>query len=104
MKKKLVILICLCVVSSISFAKVSAKSIKNVSKEFVKTQGSEKAESNKNVCRITCSVSTKDEDGNVVTYTATAGSIFTSCETAGEKACTKAREAMAAAFGIEFHL
>jgi hypothetical protein len=41
-------------------------------------------------CRVCCTVSVPDGYGNLVGSTACAGSIFTSCETAGENACKKA--------------
>jgi hypothetical protein len=47
-------------------------------------------------CRITCTVTVYDTEGNSVSFTATAGGIFTSCETAGQRACDKAGEAAAA--------
>lgn len=100
MKKNLPILVCLCLVSSIGFAKYSPKNLKKDNEGLVKAQNTKKTEPS--ICRITCSISAKDEDGTVRTYTATAGSIFTSCETAGERACNKAKEAMSAAWGIEF--
>lgn len=41
-------------------------------------------------CRICCTISTADSNGGLVGFTACAGGIFTSCETATEKACMKA--------------
>lgn len=42
-------------------------------------------------CRVSCTFTTTTADGRTFSYTATAGGLFTSCETAGEKACEKAR-------------
>ncbi len=46
---------------------------------------------NHNLCRVSCTVSASDGFGNTVGVTASAGNIFTSCATAGEMACAKAR-------------
>ncbi len=42
------------------------------------------------VCRITCTIQVSDGFGGTIGITATAGNIFTSCETAGARACRKA--------------
>lgn len=50
------------------------------------------------VCRICCTVSVADPTGGLLGFTACSGGIFTSCETAGDKACGKAaRKALEAA-------
>ena len=41
-------------------------------------------------CRISCTISMPDRYGRIVTSSATAGGIFTSCTSAREKACAKA--------------
>ena len=44
------------------------------------------------VCRVTCTVEV-EVMGVIVTKSATRGGLFVSCETAGERACSDAREA-----------
>jgi len=41
-------------------------------------------------CRITCELTIRTRSGKLVTSSATAGGIFTSCTRAREKACAKA--------------
>lgn len=41
-------------------------------------------------CRVTCTITGTDMNGNIYEVTVTAGSIFRSCETAGELACARA--------------
>ncbi len=59
-----------------------------------KVISSKKAKVNKNICRITCTITGEGEFGNEHEVTVTAGSIFTSCETAGERACQRAYDAL----------
>ncbi len=42
-------------------------------------------------CRVCCSITAYDQNGNAKTFTACAGSFLTSCETAGTNACNRAR-------------
>ncbi|HKK77409.1 MAG TPA: hypothetical protein VJ953_20185 [Saprospiraceae bacterium] len=41
-------------------------------------------------CRITCTITMPNREGRIVTASATAGGIFTSCTKAREKACAEA--------------
>lgn len=54
----------------------------------------QKQNANKNICRVTCTVSGTDANGNYHEVTVTAGSIFRSCATAGEIACASAYNAL----------
>lgn len=45
--------------------------------------------SNKDVCRVTCTINVPDAFGGSIGFSATSGNIFTSCETAREDACKK---------------
>lgn len=50
----------------------------------------EKISSEEVPCRISCELTIRDRDGILVTSSASAGGIFTSCTKAREKACAKA--------------
>lgn len=43
------------------------------------------------VCRVSCTFTVVTHDGQSLSYTATAGWFLMGCETAGERACEKAR-------------
>jgi hypothetical protein len=64
--------------------------------EPTKPQSTEKSasEAKEELCRVSCSVSWSGPDGETVTVSASAGSIFTSCETAINNCFGKLENAM----------
>jgi hypothetical protein len=81
----------------------SNEGLLKIVKQEVNKQITESNNNNKKklFCTVTCTIYSRDSDGNIIARTATAGSIFRNCQTAGEKACEKARQSIAASFEEE---
>ncbi|WP_278353699.1 hypothetical protein [Chryseobacterium gleum] len=85
MKKTILTMLCMTLGTGLAFAG-SNQPAKKIKKENKKA-----------TCTVSCSVTVTNSNGSSITYTMSAGNLFTSCGAAQQKCSTK----MKATFGME---